>query len=562
MPGKRRPRSTPARPAGVEPTASYDSQAGLWRAGANAEFWFDERAAAAAAAFFPRFLRLTKGEWARRPFVLEAWQENDIIRPLFGWKRADGSRRYRRCYVWVPRKNGKTELAAGVALLLLVGDAEAGAEVYSIAKDKDQASIVFDKACTMVAWSADLDAELEVYKTSIFCPATLGAFKPLTGRAEGKHGLNMSGLVGDEVHEWPDDRLYTFVHQSSGARRQPLEFLISTAGTIGSYGAEVWNLCQRIQAGTARGDDALVVIYAAAPDDDWQDPATWQKANPNYGISVKADYLAAEAAKAAELPRLENDFRRYHLNQWTEQAVRWLPMDKWRACAGDIGWQDLAAHLAGRRCYGALDLSSTADLTCALLLFPPLDHESSWWILPRFWVPADNIDKRVRRDHVNYHSWARDAAIETTPGDVIDYDHIKQQILADAERFEVLEFGFDPFNATQLSLQLEAEGLPMAKVRQGYLSLNEPSKEIERLMLSGQLRHGGHPVLTWCAGNVAIETDAAGNIKPSKKRSHERIDGIAALVTAQAVAMANLGKPRTRSPWEDPDFRMTQHAAE
>lgn len=560
----KRKAKAPVRPAGVEDLAIYDPGRKVWVAGPNGEYWFDETAAQRAVEFFPKYLRLTKGEWARRPFELKDWQANDIIRPAFGWKRSDGTRRYRKVYVWVPRKNGKTELAAGVALLLLVGDGEPGAEVYSIARDEDQARIVFDKSSVMVNWSDGLSRDLEVYKTSVYCPATLGSFKPLTGRAAGKHGLNMSGLVGDEVHEWRDGELYTFVHQSSGSRRQPLEFLISTAGNKSGYGYEEWEYCQRVKAGIVEDHETLVVIYAADPEaDDWQDQKTWAKANPNLGVSVKLDYLEAEARKARDLPRLENDFKRYHLNWWTEQAVRWLSMDKWDACAGDIAWQDLDEHLKGRMCYAAGDLSSTTDLTCELLLFPPIAEDPYWYVLPRFFVPADNIDIRVRRDRVPYDKWRDEGAIITTPGDVIDFDYFKLQVLGDpargiagdAESYEIEQFGLDPFNAPQLAIQLQAEGLNVGMVRQGFLTLNAPSKELERLVLSQGIRHGGHPVLRWCATNVAIETDAAGSIKPTKAKSHERIDGIAALVTALAVHIAQAGQPHHTSPYdEDPEF--------
>lgn len=559
--------NTPARPAGVAASAIFDASRGLWVDGPNGEYWFDERAADAAVNFFPHYLVLTTGEWARRPFRLEDWQANDIIRPAFGWKRADGTRRYRRVYVFVPRKNGKTELAAGVGLLVLVGDGEYGAEVYSIARDKDQASIVFDKAATMVNWSPAFGDDLQVFKPSIYCPKLNGSFKPLTGKADGKHGYNMSGLIGDEVHEWRDDRLYQFIHQSSVSRRQPLEFMISTAGQKGGYGFEVWEYCQGIIKGVIDDPETLAVIYGADPEtDDWQDPATWAKANPNLNVSVKLSYLESEARKAKELPRLENDFKRYHLNWWTEQAVRWLPIDKWDECAGPVPWQDLPAHLEGRRCLAAGDLSSTTDLTCQLMLFPPVAGDPYWYVLPKFFVPADNIELRVRRDRVSYDVWMRDGAIIPTPGDVIDYDYFKRELLGDpaqgitgdAERYHIEQLGLDPFNATQLAIQLGAEGLDVAFVRQGFLSLNEPSKEIERLMLKGGIRHGGHPVLRWCVLNVAVETDAAGSIKPSKSKSHERIDGVAALVTAMAVHIARAGaEVKKPTPWDmDETFKL------
>lgn len=524
------------RPAGVGAAAQWDSSRRLWVEG---EFWFDEKVADKAVAFFPKYLRLTQGEWAGRPFDMEPWQENQIIRPLFGWKRADGTRRYRRCYVWVPRKNGKTELAAGVALLILIGDAELGGAVYSIAADKDQAKLVFDKATAMVQWSSELSGQLETYKPSIFCPALNASFKPLSGTPEGKHGLNMSGLIGDEIHEWPDDRLYTFVHQSAASRRQPLEFLISTAGEKTGYGWEIWDYCQKVLDGTVQDDETLIVVFAADPQkDSWDDPKTWAKANPNLGVSVKPGYLEAECRKAKELPRLENDFKRYHLNIWTEQAVRWLPIEKWDLCAGDIPWQELAASLAGRRCWGGVDLSQTTDLTALLWAFEPEELGDPWAFLPRFFVPEARIPERVRRDRVPYDQWLKAGALVATEGNVVDYEFVKEQIRQDAELFQVQNVGFDPWNAMQVMIQLQGEGMPVSQVRQGYLTLSNPSKELERMLLDGDFVHGGHPVLRWCAQNVAVERDPAGNIKPSKAKSTERIDGIAALVTALAPALS------------------------
>lgn len=524
----------PARPPWIRASAEWDEDRATW---ADGEYWFDDKAGAAAVSFFHDKLRFTEGEWAGRPFRLEGWQENDIIRPLFGWKRADGTRQYRRCIVWIPRKNGKTELAAGVALLALIGDGELGGQVYSIAKDKDQARLVFSKAGAMVNLSPSLSDLLQTFKPSIYCAELNAAFKPLSGNATGKHGLSMSGLIGDEIHEWPSGDLYTFVHQSSVARRQPIEFLISTAGQRLGFGWETFEYCQKVQQGVVDDAETLIIVYAADPEADWTDEATWRAANPNYGVSVKPDYLRAECKRAQESPRHENDFKRYHLNIWTEQAVRWLPMDRWRELAGPTPWSDLAETLRGRRCFGGVDLSQTTDLTAELLVFPPIGDGERWKFLPRFFVPADRVEGRVKRDRVPYDKWARTGALILTEGNVVDYDFVKAQILRDAEMFHIEKFGFDPFNATQLMIQLQDEGLPVEKVRQGFLTLSGPSKELERLLLGAAFEHGGHPILEWCASNVATEMDAAGNIKPSKSKSTERIDGIAALITALALAV-------------------------
>ncbi len=501
-------------------------------------YWFDDKAADIAVDWFGRNLCLTSGEWAGQPFVLDDWQAVRIIRPLFGWKRADGTRRYRRVVVWLPRKNGKSELAAGVGLFALTCDNERGGQGYCLARNRDQARIVFSKAAAMVELSPSLKEHLQPYQTSIYCPALMSALKPLTGSAKGKHGLEPHVIIGDEVHEWEDDELYNFVRMGSASRRQPIEFLISTAGTRKGFGWELWQYCQRVIDGEIADDDTLIVIYAADPDDDWKDPAVWAKANPGFGKSVKADYLEAKCIEAQASPRLENDFKRYHLNIWTEQAVRWIQMDRWGPVGTDWAATEFEAELEGADCYAGIDLSSTTDLSALCLWFPPSGDRKKWRKLTRAFVPADNMAERIRMDRVPFDQWLARGAIFATPGNVIDYDFIKEQLFRDASRFRIKAVGIDPFLATQLAIQLQAEGLNVQFVRQGFLSLSAPSKEFERLVLSDMVDHGGHPVARWCVGNAAIATDAAGNIKPAKDKSTERIDVVAADINALACALA------------------------
>lgn len=519
-------------------------------------YWFDEEAADAAVSFFADYLRLTEAEWAGQPFRLAHWQEHDIIRPAFGWKRKDGTRRYRRVIVWIPRKNGKTELAAGIALLALVGDGEMGGQGYSIASDKDQASIVFGKAVTMVGYSEPLKQHFTCFKPSIYCAELNASFKPLSGRPTGKHGLSPSVIIGDEVHEWEDDDLYTFVHQGTGARRQPLEFLISTSGKKSGFGWELWGDCQAILAGESEDRETLVIVYAADPEDDWTDEATWRKANPNLGISPKLDYIRAECAKAKESPRLENRFKNYHLNLWTEQSVRWLPIEAWDQCGlEDVAaiverdpqrriindrWKGLEEPLIGRRCFGGLDMASTTDLTAWVLVFPPLEEGDRWIWLPRIFVPEDRIPERVKRDKVPYDLWVKSGAMTATPGNVTDYAAVKAQVYRDAERFDLCQAAIDRWNSTQLQVEMADEGVKVVTFGQGYASMSSPTKELERQVLGRLLDHGGHPALRWCAGNVAVETDAAENIKPTKApgKSTDRIDPIVAGIMGLGVAMA------------------------
>lgn len=543
------------------PDAWWDSEAGVWRDG---DYWYDTKAAQASVDFFHNHLCFTKGEWAGRPFKLEFWQEHDILRPLFGWKRPDGTRRYRRCFVWIPRKNGKTEFAAGLALLMLLGDGEPGAEVYSIASEKDQASIVFEKAAVMVSYSKTLTELLDCLKPSIYCPALNGSFKPLSGKPQGKHGLNMSGLVGDEVHEWRTGDLYTFVHDSASARRQPLEILISTAGTKGTHGEEVYDECVAILNGDIDAPDTMVVIYGASQDDDWTDPEVHRKANPNWGISVKPDTFEADFRQARQLPRLENDFKRYRLNMWAEQAVRWLPIDAlddegrhfgWDHCKGPVAWDKLEDFLAGKRCFGGLDLSAINDISALVWYFPIQDGLEKPVMLPRLFKPDALLKTHSRRDRQPYDRYAESGALFTTPGNVVDYEFIRAKIMEDGDRFKIAHAGnpkveegqgsiaIDRWNATETTIKLRQEGLAAVLFGQGFASMSAPSKELERLVLCNGFWHGGHPLLRQHARVCAVEKDAADNIKPSKEGSSQRIDGIAAGVMALGIALHDQGEP-------------------
>lgn len=517
------------------------------------DFWFDERAADAACEFFPRYLRHTEAEWAGRPFELADYQREDIIRPLFGWKRPDGTRRYRQAYFEIPRKNGKSELLAGISILALVGDREFGAQGYALACDKDQAKIVFGKASTMVGMSEDLLDILEVYKPSIYCPEIMGSFKPMSKAVSTKHGFSPSFIAGDELHEWVDRGLYEVFHSGIGARRQPLEVYITTAGVYGP--SLCWEFHERALKAIEHPEldpSFLAVIYAAGPDDDWTDPKVWAKANPNLGVSPKLEAIAAACDEARNSPRLENVFRRLHLNQWTEQVTRWLPMEAWDLCsarpidkektsdpATALLWQGLEAELAGRPCFGGLDLSSTTDITALVWFFPAASELERSVLICRFWVPGDNVERRVKRDKVPYDVWGKQGAINLTEGNVVDYSAIYTQVLADCDAFEVKALGYDRWNSTHLVQELLEENVPMVQFGQGYASMSGPSKQLERWVIGGLLEHGNHPVLRWMAQNVAVLTDAAENIKPAKDKSRDRIDGIVAAIMGLGCSMAH-----------------------
>ena len=513
--------------------------------------WFDHDAADGAVGFFHDFLRHTEGEWWGRPFRLSAWQEHDIIRPVFGWKRADGSRLIRQVFLEVPRKNGKTELAAGIALLLMIGDGEHGGQVYSMAVNKDQAKIVFDKAGVMVNLSAQLAQVVEVLKTSLWVQELYASFKPLSAKPGSKHGFSPSGAVADELHEWPDGELHDVVHKGTVARKQPLEVLITTAGVPGvGYGWELHEYAVEIIKGNREDPTFLPLIYAADPEDDWTSPETWKKANPNYGISVKPEYLAAEVAKARGNVRREGDFKRFHLNLWNEQKAGGLPMDKWDAC----GRRPVSLEmLQGRRCWGGLDLSSTTDLTALALLAPwPSGGGYDFWA--HFWLPTDGLAERVRRDRVPYDRWIDEKWITGTSGNVVDYDAVRAMISGRGEnaakyacgqplieQVDLAELAIDRWNATQISSQLMEDGVGVVQFGQGFASMSAPSKELERLIEGGLLSHGSNPVLRWMAQAVTFISDGADNmkpVKPDRRRTPKRIDGIVAGIMGLGRAIA------------------------
>lgn len=515
----------------------------LWRPKPPGAY-YDNATAEAAVAFFPAFCRLTEDEWAGNPFVLEPWQAKWIIRPAFGWKRKDGTRLYRRVMIWIPRKNGKTALIAGVSHLLLLGDAVRGAECYSIASSGDQAKLVFEAASAMVAYSPELAEQYEVFEESLYVRATMSRFEFLTGKPRGKHGLKTTYLIGDEVHEWATNRLYTYVRQAMKSRREPMEWLISTAGVEDGYGVELWDESLKICEGTFDDPETLVLIWCAPPaikDEDLYTERTQREANPNYGISIRPDAIDKEAREAKQSTRSENDYKRYTLNIWVGQDERWLPMPSWNACTdgGPDSWQDIAARMEGRRCFGGLDLASTKDFNALVWMFPPEsedDPSERWVMLPRFWWPKASMKLAAAKSRIPFEEWERAQAFTATPGNTADHKAIEEQVLADMGRFKVEGLGIDLFNAHSIATSLTEQGVPVELIRFGMLSMSMPSKLLETLVLEERLDHGAHPLLRWMASNVAIRRDSSENYMPCKTASANKIDGIAAGVMALAMA--------------------------
>jgi len=502
--------------------------------------WFDEAAADRAEGFFRDCLTHVKGEWRGQPLELSDWQRDRIIRPLFGWKRSDGTRRYRTAYIEIPRKSGKSTLCAGIALYLLFADGEPGAEVYSAAADREQAAIVFEMAREMAQARPALRDRAKFYKRAIVVPNTMSSYKVLSAEAYSKHGLNASGIIFDELHAQPSRELWDVLTTSTGARRQPLVCAITTAGyDRHSICYEQHDYAVKVRDGIIKDDAFLPVIFAADEGADWTSPETWARAHPGLGVSLKAEYMAAECEKARQLPSYENTFKRLLLNIWTEQDTRWLPLETWDAAAC------AAPDLTGCECFAGLDLASTTDVAALVLLFPV---GGKLYVRPHFWVPQDRIRGRTSRDRVPYDVWVREGLIEATDGAVIDYDVIRRRIGELSEQYRIREIAIDRWNSTQLATQLQGDGFTVIAFGQGFASMAAPTKELERRLIGRELAHDGNAVLRWMASNVTVAQDPAGNMKPDKAKSTEKIDGIVALVMAlgrqmvatEAAALRNI----------------------
>ena len=488
-----------------------------------------DKDAADYAVMFIESLCHTKGTWAGKPFELIDWQEQ-IIRDLFGVLKPNGYRQFNTAYIEIPKKQGKSELAAAVALLLLCGDGEERAEVYGCAADRNQAKIVFDVAVDMVRFCPALSKRvkiLESQKKITYLP-TNSSYQVLSADVANKHGFNTHGVIFDELHTQPNRKLFDVMLQGSGdARMQPLYFLITTAGNdTNSICYEVHQKAIDIAEGRKVDPTFYSVIYGAAEDEDWTDPKVWKKANPSLGITVGIDKVKAACESAQQNPGEENAFRQLRLNQWVKQSVRWMPMDKWDACAFPVSEDDLE----GRVCYGGLDLSSTTDITAFVLVFPPLDEEDKYYILPYFWIPEETLDLRVRRDHVPYDLWERQGTLMTTEGNVVHYGYIEKFIEQLGERFNIREIAFDRWGAVQMVQNLEGMGFTVVPFGQGFKDMSPPTKELMKLVLEEKIAHGGHPVLRWMMDNIFIRTDPAGNIKADKEKSTEKIDGAIATI--------------------------------
>ncbi len=473
----------------------------------------------------------TKGKWAGTRFWLLPWQEQ-LIRDIFGIVKPDGNRQFRTAFIEICKKVGKSELAAAVALYLLYADNEPSAEVYGAAADRQQASIVFDVAKQMVEMSPALmkRSKLMAATKRIVNYGNAGYYQVLSAEVGGKHGFSVSGLVFDEIHTQPNRQLYDVLTKgSSDARQNPLHFIITTAGNDRhSIAFELHTKAVDILEGRRVDPTFYPVVYGLKDDEDWEDEANWYKVNPSLGYTVDIERLRDAYREAKQNPADEITFKWLRMNMWVSSTTAWIPDTIYMRGNEPI---DMAA-LEGRDCYAGLDLSSTGDITALVLMFPPRDETEKYVVLPFFWVPEDTIPRRVKANSVPYDVWEKQGQIMATEGNVIHYDFIEHFIYSLAEKYHILEIAVDRWNATQMIQNLEGEGFTIVPFGQGFSSMSAPTKEFYRLLMEGQIIHGGHPVLRWMAGNVVIDTDPAGNIKVTKVKSKEKIDGIVAAIMA------------------------------
>lgn len=479
--------------------------------------------------FFERCLHHSSGEWAGRPFVLEDWQWREIVEPLFGTLRADGRRQYRHGLISLPRKAGKTTLCAGLANYMTFADREKGAQVYLAAASRDQAGLCFAEAANQVKSSPILRdrATVSRAKKLIHDHVTGSYLKVISSEAFTAHGLNTHCFIVDEIAQQPNRELVDVLATSMGARRSPLGLYVGTAGwNRQSIAYELYELAKRIEDGTAVDPTFFHMIREAAKEDDPFDEAVWHRVNPSLGTFRSREEFRETAERAKLTPSFLNSFKNLYLNMWTSTEVQWLDRNKWDACGGRVDDNDLK----GRRCYGGLDLSTTTDLSAFALAFP--DDDEGVTVRVWFWIPEQAIEDRGRRDRVPYREWVEAGLIEATPGNVIDYGFIRARVNDLADKYDIREIGFDPWNSTGLVTELTGDGHEMFPVRQGFVTLSPPTKECERLVTAGLLRHGGNPVLSWCADNAMAVRDAAGNLKIDKSKSRDRIDGLAATINA------------------------------
>lgn len=503
----------------------------------------------------------TQGKWAGLALKPDPWQVGYILAPVFGWVHKDSSgewvRIIRKVYIDVPRKNGKTTIAGGVAVYLTGGDREKGAQVLAAAASKEQAKYCFSPIKTLVEKSPALKGNFRTLAGKVLHDESGSYFTAVSAIADLLHGANVHGAVVDELHVHKSKDLLEAIETGTGSRSQPLIVIITTADA--SKPGTVYDgrrkLIESLANGALKDESTYGVIWAADKDDDPLAEETWKKANPGYGVSPTKEFMESAAKAAKNSPAEMASFLRLHLGIRTRQQTRYIELADWDRNAGMVDPIKLKGHTA----YGGLDLASTSDLTAVSYVFP--DGEGGYDILWRHFLPEAAFAKFDERVAGNGDVWVRRGLLELTPGNVADYDFVRARIRTDADLFHVVEIGYDPWNATQLVTDLIDDGMPMVPVRQGFRSMSPPLKELQRLVLSGTekkpvVRHGGNQLVRWQVDNLAVAMDPAGNVKPDKASAGDKIDGVVAAVIALDRASRHQAVPERRSAYEDGDLQV------
>jgi phage terminase large subunit-like protein len=434
-------------------------------------------------------------------------------------------------------------IASALGVYELIASNEPGAEVYSVATKKDQARIVFNEAERMVKASPDLKKRITSYRDSLSIAGTAAKFQPLSSDEDSLDGPRPQCIIADEIHAWASKarKLWDVLSNALGKRRSPVFIAITTAG----QGEE--SLCrqqnrysEKVLTGVHEDDSWFCWVCGLDDEDDFTDPANWIKANPNLGVSVNIKELAEAINKAKGDPASLNGVLRLRLGVWTQAVEAFIPMEEWGLCNAPIDLESLKKQ----PCFGGLDLSTTTDISAFVLLFPPYGDRTKWVVLPEFFLPKDNIEKRTKRDRVPYDSWSRNGKFNLTNGNVIDYEAIRLKIVQLSETYDLREIAYDPWNCQETATWLQDHGFIVSPVRQGFVTLAGPTKRLLELVMTHDLAHLGNPVLRWMASNVVADSDATGSVKPDKTKSSEKIDGISALICALSRAMVVTIAPR------------------
>ncbi len=498
--------------------------------------------------FFRTALTLENGQ----PFELPAWQQF-IVANVYGWFGLDGRRRFNQVLILVPRKNAKSTLVSGMGISSFFMDDHEYSQFYCLASDRGQASLLKDYGEGFVKRSVFLQEFIDIRTHEMRNRFTHGKWKALHADWRRLDGLNPYWVVFDEFHAQETPNLDDVIDSAFGSQAEYLYMKITTAGEYkrDKPCVKQQHYGEQILEKIIERDNFFYINYTVDEGDDWQDPKTWIKANPNLGISKNMKNMEELCEVAKQIPSKLNDFLTKQLNIWCESDVVWIPAEEWNANGGQIR----EAELYGLHCYGGLDLARVSDLSALALLFPPQQHLKKWTILCRFWAPEKNIAKRSHRDRVPYDLWKNSGHIRATgghDGKTTDFNFIRADIEEDARKFKIEQIGFDPFYAAELVHNLTEDGIEMVPFRQGFISMGAPVAEIERMILGRMFNHGNNPVLAWNASNCVIRKDPAGNMKIDKERSNERVDGMVAL--AMAVGISMLGAPK-ESVYENRDIR-------